>query len=68
MASQTTLLQIIQFVGLLAPALAILIELLVRFHGGLDEISSSRKLPVEIQLLFIGFGAILLGGMVVGIQ
>ena len=68
MVTQSTLLQIIQFVGLITPALAILIELLIRFHGGLNQIASNRNLPVEIQILFIGFGGILLGGMVVGIQ
>lgn len=68
MVQQSTLLQIIQFVGLIAPALAILIELLVRFHGGLDELSSKGELPVEIQILFFGFSGILFGGMLIGIQ
>lgn len=68
MVQQSTLLQIIQFVGLIAPALAILIELLVRFHGGLDELSAKKELPAEIQILFLGFSAILLGGMLIGVQ
>lgn len=68
MVQQSTLLQIIQFVGLITPALAILIELLVRFHGGLDELQANRTLPIEIQILFLGFSAILLGGMGIGIQ
>jgi len=68
MEHQSTLLQIIQFVGLITPALAILIELLIRFHGGLDEIQEKKRLPIEVQVLFIGFGVILLGGMGVGFQ
>ena len=68
MVEKSLLLQIIQFVGLIAPATAILTELLIRFHGGLDEIRSKRKLPFEIQVLFIGIGAILIGGMAIGIQ
>ena len=68
MANTQTLLQIIQFVGLIAPALAILTELLIRFHGGLEQLATNKKLPIEIQILFIGFGGILLGGMIVGIQ
>jgi len=65
---QSTLLQIIQFVGLITPALAILIELLIRFHRGLSELQDNKQLPLEIQILFLGFSAILLGGMGVGIQ
>lgn len=68
MPTQSVLLQIIQFVGLLAPALAILIELLIRFHGGIDELQNTRQIPVEIQVLFLGFGAILIGGMGIGFQ
>lgn len=68
MVEQSTLLQIIQFVGLITPALAILIELLVRFHGGLEDISSQRDMPFEIQALFIGFSALLIGGVIIGIQ
>ena len=68
MVQQSVLLQIIQFVGLITPALAILIELLVRFHGGLPGLASDKDLPVEIQILFIGFSAILFGGMVIGVQ
>ena len=68
MVQQSVLLQLIQFVGLITPALAILIELLVRFHGGLDELISNKELPFEVQVLFLGFSVILSGGMVVGIQ
>lgn len=68
MVEQSVLLQIIQFVGLITPALAILIELLVRFHGGLETLRADKELPIEVQILFIGFGAILVGGTVVGIQ
>lgn len=68
MVEQSTLLQIIQFVGLITPALAILIELLVGFHGGLDSLTAQRELPVEIQILFIGFSALLFGGMIIGLQ
>ena len=68
MVEQNVLLQIIQFVGLITPALAILIELLIRFHGGLNELQSNRQIPMEIQVLFLGFSGILLGGMGIGIQ
>jgi len=68
MIQQSVLLQLIQFVGLITPALAILIELLVRFHGGLGDLSSDKELPFEIQVLFLGFSAILLGGTIIGIQ
>lgn len=68
MVSQPSLLQLIQFVGLITPALAILTELLVSFHGGLDSLVSKKNIPFEVQILFLGFGAILLGGMIIGIQ
>lgn len=68
MVQQSILLQIIQFVGLIAPALAILIELLVRFYGGLSELESSNKLPIEIQILIFAISSILVGGMVIGLQ
>lgn len=68
MVQQSTLLRIIQFVGLLAPALAILIELLIRFHGGLDALKKEKSIPVEIQVLLFAFITILLGGMAVGLQ
>ncbi|WP_231183539.1 hypothetical protein [Haladaptatus sp. DYF46] len=68
MVEQSTLSLIIQFVGLITPALAILIELLVRFHGGMDELTSERDIPFEIQLLFFSFCTLLLGGMVIGVQ
>ncbi|NLV14075.1 hypothetical protein [Haloarcula argentinensis] len=68
MVQQSTLLQIIQFVGLITPALAVLIELLIRFHGGLEQLQDEKELPIEIQILFLGFSAILLGGMGVGVQ
>lgn len=68
MVQQSTLLQILQFVGLITPALAILMELLVRFHGGLEHLQENRKLPIEIQVLFLGFSAILIGGMGIGLQ
>ena len=54
MVEQSTLLQIIQFVGLITPALAILIELLIRFHRGLSELQDNKQLPLEIQILFLG--------------
>lgn len=68
MVEQSTLIQLIQFVGLITPALAILIELLIRFHGGIDSLQESRDIPIEIQVLFVGFSAILLGGMGIGFQ
>lgn len=68
MVEQSTLLQIIQFVGLITPALAILIELLINFHGGIENLTSKRTFPFEIQILFIGFGLILFGGLVIGIK
>lgn len=68
MVQQSTLLQIIQFVGLITPALAIIIELIVRFHGGLDTIKENKRVPIEIHSLFFGFIGILVGGMVIGIQ
>lgn len=68
MADQATLLQLVQFVGLITPALAILIELLVGFHGGLKDIADEKKVPREVLLLFFGFGLILIGGMAIGIQ
>ena len=68
MADQATLLQLIQFVGLIAPALAILIELLVGFHGGLRSMAENKEVPREVLILFVGFGMILTGGMVIGFQ
>ncbi|WP_162562555.1 hypothetical protein [Salinigranum rubrum] len=68
MVEQSTLLQLIQFVGLITPALAILIDLLVRVHGGIDGLSSGREIPIEVQILFTGIILILVGGMLVGYQ
>jgi len=68
MADQATLLQLLQFVGLITPALAILIELLVGFHGGLKSMATDKKVPSEVLILFFGFGMILIGGVVIGFQ
>jgi|GEM_PF-6539230 len=68
MVSSNTLLPLIQFVALITPALAILMELLVRFHGGLSELQETRDIPVEIQVLLLGFSALLFGGMIIGMQ
>lgn len=68
MVETSTLLQMIQFVGLITPALAILIELLIRFHGGISNLKSNNQLPYEVQILFIGFSFLLFGGMILGLQ
>jgi len=68
MATQSTLLQIIQFIALITPALAILIEILINFHGGLRDLTEKRNFPFEIQVLFLGFAFILLGGTIIGGQ
>lgn len=68
MVNQSTLLPLLQFVGLIAPALAILIELLVKFHGGISEIRDSGHVPVELQILFMAFVGILFGGVILGYQ
>jgi hypothetical protein len=65
-ASISTLLNIIQFVGLIAPALAVLLELLIRFHGGIDDMTKNKRLPIEVQILMLGFVSTIIGGVVIG--
>lgn len=65
---QAILLQLVQFVGLIAPAVAILMELLVRLYGGLGTLTEDKEIPVELQILFAGFSAVLMGGVIVGFQ
>lgn len=68
MVEQSALFSIIQFVGLITPAIAIVTELVIRFHGGVEKMSEERMVPVEVQILFIGFIAIVFGGMLVGFR
>ncbi|WP_140408828.1 hypothetical protein [Natronolimnobius baerhuensis] len=66
MPDQELLLSLLQFVGLVAPAIAILMQALMSFHDSMDINRSG--FPLELELLTVSLLMIVSGGIVIGVS